>query len=275
MASDLELKLHKAEQLLHAADTNAAKAILLRLLRDHARDPEVNQLLSLAFTQAKQYSQALYYAQASVQARPESGELLTNLGNCLIFSDKHDEAILAFERALALNPALDLARHGLTRALIESNRLMRAIEVMRDHVMRNPKDAEAARTLAGMLIDCGNQDEAIAVLRTAIIHSPNNLSLLSGLSSSLNYPANIDPTIVFETHQRFGEALAESTPARPPATPRPATSDTRLRSACSPLIFERIPALRTANCSSNIWIVLVSSWRSTMHTGIWTRCQSG
>ncbi|MDX2115954.1 MAG: tetratricopeptide repeat protein [Planctomycetota bacterium] len=227
-ALELSAKLNEVRRHLAASDSAAARAALAKLQKQHADHPAVNQLLCLTAVMRLEYPQALYYAQRAAGADPHSGELLTNLANCLTYCGKREEAIAAYRRALELTPGLRLARQGLAQALHEALRRDEAVALMRELLAEDPGNRDAARLLAEWTLEAALQHEAAALLRGAVARAPDDLKLHTALCSTLNYADGVDPREVLAAHEAFGAAQERAVGAAVPRAARPRAASEKL-----------------------------------------------
>ena len=72
--------------------------------------------------------QAEDYLQFAVRLQPESAQLYGNLGDILASQGKGQEAIAAYENALALDEYLPWIHNNLGVLLLEGNQLIMAVE---------------------------------------------------------------------------------------------------------------------------------------------------
>jgi len=90
----------------------------------------------------------------SIQASPTNAELFLQRGELHRLHAEPQLAIADFERALTLNPALDLAQLGIGRAYLDAGRPAQARPVLDTFLSRHPQHAEGrlvrARVLAAM-----------------------------------------------------------------------------------------------------------------------------
>jgi len=207
MPPDLSARLNEVRVLLKEGKKDQAHSLLQRMVRQHPEHPGVNQLMCLNLATRLEYPQALYFAQRAVAAEPKSPELLINLANCLAFCDRRREAIDEYLRVLDQRADHPGAIDGLAHAYIEERETSEALKWLTRLIEINPRNARAARSLAGVLLSMGRQEEAVAVLRSGLEHNADNTELASGLCSTLNYLDSADPRIVFEAHTRFGAII--------------------------------------------------------------------
>ncbi len=108
---------------------------------------------------------ALHDARALVADRPDDAAVQELVGTLYFAKGQNAEAIVAFERARALNPGA--GRTWLASALTNVGRYDDAVRVRREAMARSPADADAHGALGFDLIGSGNVAGAIAAYRRA------------------------------------------------------------------------------------------------------------
>jgi tetratricopeptide (TPR) repeat protein len=116
---------------------------------------------------------------AAVHAEPDNAEAHYNLGLCLQRADRWDASCQAFERALALNPALEAARLGLGASLLYLNRLDEALTVF--HQCSKAAEVPAAFGKAVALQLLHRFGEAEMAYETLLGADPDSEEALSNL----------------------------------------------------------------------------------------------
>lgn len=79
----------------------------------------------------------------SLAANPTNAEVLLMRGEAYRLHDEPAAAIADFERALNLNPGLDLARMGLGRAWLDSGQPKKALAALNEYLLKHTNSAEA------------------------------------------------------------------------------------------------------------------------------------
>src|SRR6185436_19573571 len=89
-------------------------------------------------------------------ARPQEPEFHNNLGLALAAADRHDEAIAAFRRALAVKPDHATAWNNLGLVLNAARRLPEAIAAFREAIVHKADFAQAHWNLSIALLTQGD-----------------------------------------------------------------------------------------------------------------------
>jgi Tfp pilus assembly protein PilF len=102
-----------------AAQGDAAGAIreFETLLQHEPEDAKAHYLLAGILVEEKRYADAEPHFRIAAERSPRDAEIQTNYGTVLAVQGKYAEAIAAFERALKIDPAHQVARSNLERAL--------------------------------------------------------------------------------------------------------------------------------------------------------------
>jgi protein O-GlcNAc transferase len=199
--------LRQVQSMLSQGAAEQARSILLRALGKDSGDPWLNNAAAVVHLMLGQHTQAHYYAERAVKAKPDEAEFLSTLGGALGGLEKHDEAIAALERAVAIDPSAGNPRLSLANALAARNRHAAAAEQCREALARNPEDREVTIALMEALLNTGRADEAVALGRRLIETTPANLALAAWLPYAMNYLSDVAPGEMLAAHRLFGEAV--------------------------------------------------------------------
>jgi protein O-mannosyl-transferase len=120
------------------------------------------------------------FAGLGFPAQAESG-----FGVALLQSDRLDEAILHFQKAVALQPGSAKAEEGLGMALFRKGEVDGAMVHFQQALRIQPDLAEANNNLGAALIQKGQVNEAIACYRKAVQLAPLNAEFQNNLGYAL------------------------------------------------------------------------------------------
>jgi tetratricopeptide (TPR) repeat protein len=211
------------------------------VLGEHPEDAEALYMAAVACRYAKRYDDAERYLARLHAVSPEFGRAWQEEGHLARAQGRVERALSAYDRACRYNPALEASWRAqmdlfastgrpteatAARAQAErlaslspeliavthhlhEGRLLRAEEICRHYLRRNPKDIEAMRLLAAIGVKLGVLDDAEFLLESAVSFEPENIQL------RLEY---ID---VLRRRQNFSSAReqAEALHARDPNNP--------------------------------------------------------
>ncbi len=187
------------------AGLNAARAVLT----DNPADGEALYMAAVAARYLKQFGTAGEHLSALHAAMPEYGRAWQEEGHLAVARGDNPAALAAFVRATRFNPALEASWREQARLQTEAGRtgeaqaanaqrerlaklprellavtnhlaegrLMRAEEICRHFLRRNPKNVEGMRLLAKIGIDLGILDDAEFLLESAVEFSPDDVQL--------------------------------------------------------------------------------------------------
>jgi len=109
-----------------------------------------------------------------VAQRPNHTRALNFYGIALSLDGRFDEAIAAFERALAVDPSFDEGRVNLAKTLAKANRFEEAIRHYRQALRGMDGDAPLHHSLAVALDQSGRHAEAIEEYRRTLALQPDH-----------------------------------------------------------------------------------------------------
>ncbi|HSZ58214.1 MAG TPA: protein kinase [Tepidisphaeraceae bacterium] len=141
--------------LIVANQREAALAMLRDAQQRHPDDFWINYLLGRFWGQ-EQPQRAIAFYRAAVAIRPSSDQAYVVLGAALRDAGDTDEAIVAFRKALALNPDCGDGR-DLAKALAPKGRLEEARAVWEKALDRDPPDNDAWYGYAQLCLFLGNE----------------------------------------------------------------------------------------------------------------------
>ena len=111
--------------------------------------------------------------------QPNDPDAQVALGNALLQKQRVDEAIVHYQKALAVRPDYFLAHHALSHAFLERGEIDAAISHCRAAVLIQPENADAHTNLAIAVDQKGQKAEAIQHYEKALAISPQSVSALT------------------------------------------------------------------------------------------------
>ncbi|HJT19345.1 MAG TPA: tetratricopeptide repeat protein, partial [Nitrospira sp.] len=163
------------------AEAEQAYGRALSLSPDH---PEALHLMGLLSYRLNRLDEALEYLAAAIERQP-SALYCFNLGVISQKAGRWEQAIAAYEKALALNPRHAEAHMNLGNVLRDRGRPQEAIESYRRAEALNPSHPEIHNNLGVALQEFGHTDEAIASFRRALALKPTHVEALNNLGLAL------------------------------------------------------------------------------------------
>jgi protein O-mannosyl-transferase len=159
----------------------------------------VQQDLGNALFALGRIDEAVVRYQRVLALEPGNLGAMMNLGLAFDQIGKSDDAIAMFRGVLRVNPTDVPATNQLGRALAKQGNLDQAVVYYRAAVQRKPDFAEAHVNLADTLQAMGHFDQAIAQYRVALQLNPTDPAVHNNLAAALTERGMIDEAI---THLR-------------------------------------------------------------------------
>ena len=153
----------------------------------------------LTWRQTSQYRDLVALYTATLQKNPDCWMAHYNLGIVLSERGEADQAIVHYQRAVALRPDHAKAHYNLGRLLIEQGRLDDAMAHCERAVAINPADAEAQNNLGVALFGIGRADEAIVHYQKALEIRPDYAKASCNLANALIAKGDFDRAIAHYT----------------------------------------------------------------------------
>jgi tetratricopeptide (TPR) repeat protein len=133
----------------------------------------------------------------TVAQAPFNFKAHNNLGEALMSSGRHDEAVAEYKIALGMNPRFADAHNNLANALANDGRVDEAIPHYREALETKPDDANVHFNFGTVLSGQGLADEAMAEFQRALEIQPENAEFHYYAGNAL------------ASHGRFREAIAQ------------------------------------------------------------------
>jgi tetratricopeptide (TPR) repeat protein len=162
----------QAKFLLGSPDT---RGLLNQILARHPDDQTTHLLLGRLDYRAGDCTQAIQHFANAETALATQPQALTEHGACLSALGRPDAAVVAFERALNLNPSQFDARYNLALALLRDQKPEDALNTLRPLLKSSPVNSDALTLSAEILETKDDTTQAVALLRKAILADPANV----------------------------------------------------------------------------------------------------
>lgn len=152
-------------------------------------------LLGKNYDNLEDYRNAVYYYELAKRVRPESDEVLYNLGRALTFQKKYDEAIVNLKKAYSASPKSEtLIQLGI--AYIGKKDFSLAESSFKTALEKNSKDSDAYKGLAMSSFEQKNYEKTISILRQAVDINDKDPELWSKLGEVLFIQKQYDEALV-------------------------------------------------------------------------------
>jgi len=132
--------------------------------------------------QAGRLDEAIVHFQKALAVQSDIMEAHYNLGNALFRKGRMDEAVVQFQMALALQPDNAQANNNLALALLQKGDIDGAIKYLQKTLALEPSYAEACNNLGFALARKGRLDEAIIQFQKALALQPGFMKAQTGLA---------------------------------------------------------------------------------------------
>ena len=175
----------------------------------------------LTWRQSGMYADPETLYRTTIRENPACWLAHTNLGVLLAASDRTDEAMVHYRKALAIKPGYAESYFILAIALADRGQVDEAIAHCRKALEIKPDYAEAHYSFGNILADRGQVDEAIAHYRKALAIKPDYAEAHCNLGLALAGRGQVDEAIAHyrkalvikpddvESHNNFGNILAD------------------------------------------------------------------
>ncbi len=157
----------------------------------------------LTWQQGKMYADLETLWRATIDRNPACWLAHNNLGYALRQRGQVDEAIIQFQRALAIKPDFADAHNNLGIALFQERQVDEAIIQFQKALAISPDNAEAHNNLGNALRQKGQVDEAIIQFQKALAIKPDFVEAYYDLGNALLQKGSVDEAII-----QFQKALA-------------------------------------------------------------------
>lgn len=222
--------LSNARKLMQSGQFAEARKLASTLLEETPNHEDALYMLAVCARYEQKYEQASHCLRKLKSVAPEYGRAYQEEGYLNLAQNKPTEALNAFRQATKLNPALTaswkaiikystLLSHsivaedardqlkrieGLPEELlavtnhISEGRVLKAEEIARRFLLKNPKHVEGMRLLADIGTRLGVLEDAEFLLQSALVIEPNNIQV------------RIDYIQVLRKRQKFALALQQA-----------------------------------------------------------------
>jgi protein O-mannosyl-transferase len=159
------------------------------------QNPVAEYNLGMALANRRQTDEAIVHYQKALAIWPDFVKAHNNLGVAYLNAKRFNEAVAEYEKALQLNPRYASACNNLGAVLQQSGKTEEAIAKFRKAIELDPRLADAYENLGSVLAHTNRLDEAAAQFQKALEIEPD--------SPSVHYRLG---TVLFRQH-KIPEAL--------------------------------------------------------------------
>jgi tetratricopeptide (TPR) repeat protein len=169
---------------------------LARSLEDTRLQSYIYNGLGSVYRALKQYDQAIAAFQRAIALDPDDAYPHNNLGNVYRALKQYDQAIAAFQRAIALNPDYATPHNGLGNVYSDRQQYDQAIAAFQRAIELDPDYARIHNNLGLVYRDMRQYDQAIAAFQRAIALDPDDARIHNNLGN------------VYHDRQQYDQAIA-------------------------------------------------------------------
>ncbi len=234
-----------AMQCIGNGQLKKAEEICADLLKDHPLSAPALHTAGLVAYMKRDYETAIKHISMAVQVDDSNSQYFSNLGEAYRRTDKLEDALKAFDRAivlkpeflkghlgagntlrdmekfpeaiskfrlaLAINPNFAEAYHYLGVTFLEQDNLEDAVPVLRKAVALRPAYGEAQLTLASALEQSGKSEESLAIYQSILERDPKNVAVHNNVGNILKNLGRMDEAV--EQYQKALEIDPDHAPA--------------------------------------------------------------
>ena len=175
-----QVYLAKAEILqqqknFSAALMNMEKAVQIN--EDLTQNKDLARIyydLGLELTKEKKYAEAIVAYNKAVEIEPFYPIVYNKLGEVLREIERFEEAIAAFQKAITFSSSYAQAYHNLGLTYVKQDKLLEAIKAYQQAIKLDPTYIEIYNDLGSVLLKQGKVQEALFLHQKALSFNPND-----------------------------------------------------------------------------------------------------
>lgn len=175
---------------LQAGNPETGIAALEKAMKLAPGNANIANHLGLALCQVNRNEEGITYLKKAVAVAPALGEARNNLAHALNVAGDYTSSAHEYRAVIALAPQLIPAWQGLLSALHKSGDYAAALATAREATTRFPDHSGIITSLGRILIDLRQMDEAEKVLRQALILDPANGEAANNLGTVVEERGN-------------------------------------------------------------------------------------
>ncbi|HXZ91789.1 MAG TPA: tetratricopeptide repeat protein [Burkholderiales bacterium] len=174
------------------------------LPKDH--ESQIN--LGNALIATGEHEEAMHCYRRALKLKPNDAQAHCGLGNAYMAVGAFEESELCQRRALEVQPDFVHAHYNLGNVLQKLGRLQEAESAYRRAIELEPRFAPAHYNLGNILHDLSRPAQAVESFRRALEIDPDNLDAYSNLLFTSLLYGLLSPTVMLAEARRFGKRAA-------------------------------------------------------------------
>jgi predicted TPR repeat methyltransferase len=190
---------------------NEARIQYEKLLDYDPENPDVLYLLGGIYYQNNNPKLAAELISQAIQSAPDRDYFYTHLGLALNSLGNFEDAMDAFQTALAINAENSETYNTMGKVYKARGKTSEAIDAFRKAVELDPGYIDACHNLGGELIKQNQPEEAVSVFKRLLDHKPDMVETLNRLGKALLFLGRIPEAI--KTFKKCNQADPENVQA--------------------------------------------------------------
>ncbi len=168
ITDDAELAYFYGISLIQSEKNQEAETIFNRLANISQKNPEILTYVAQGFMFMGDYERAIRELRNIIAVAPNTSKINFLIGQSLIRLNRFDEAEIAFQKELQINPADESAKYHLALTLIERKiRIDEATKLLNEAIAARPDYADAHYQLGKIYLEKGDTAKAVQELEAA------------------------------------------------------------------------------------------------------------
>ncbi|EED32263.1 Methyltransferase domain family protein [gamma proteobacterium NOR5-3] len=176
----------RVARLVNAGKLDAARADINKLCKLHPDQPALHNLRGVILSRLAEPEHAIEAYKSALALEPAFSEALNNLASAFTDLKQYKEALGCYQELVNRGEADAEVYANLARALKGAGQTENALEALRRALQLNPLYTDAFNDLGNLLNDMGEHDEAIKAYRSALSLEPKHRKVLLNLARSLS-----------------------------------------------------------------------------------------
>ena len=207
-AKSLELN-ERAVQAIQKKDFVAAEDLLKRSLASDEHNVTAAFNLASVYLTLNKNHDAVELLSGYIRQTPTDAGLHARLGDALFASKKINEALIAYEDALKIDPKYPAIRVRLATIYTLSKRLQDAEKVLLLAIEQEPQNGEALSNLSALFLANGKAQESIQTAKRALQVKPSSQVYVTMGAAYETVKDFKNALIAFQRAQDLGNATKE------------------------------------------------------------------
>lgn len=193
--ASLESRLNLVRACLRSRRTSEGLRLARQISAENKNDVRWHFTLGLLLGSEKQYGLAALELEKANALRPETFEILFNLGQVYLRANERAKAELVLNRALKLKPQSAETMYLLAQALSEESRPLDALELLARARKLAPNNPDILFLMARISMTQNYYEDAIPLLQSGIKMAPRRADLHAALGQSYFLSGKTDKAI--------------------------------------------------------------------------------